>query len=88
MIIVVSSSFEVQCAGNKDPETDGGPSEQSHIAKGHQSKSTHVHRDVGCTGGVSIFLSVISKDNLTCRISCRNTENIRGRQGKMSLREG
>lgn len=34
MIIVVSPSFEDHCAGNKDPETDGGPSEQTHNWKG------------------------------------------------------
>lgn len=33
MIIVVSPSFEDHCAGNKDPETDGGPSEQTHKPK-------------------------------------------------------
>lgn len=33
MIIVVSPSFEDHCAGNKDAETDGGPSEQTHKPK-------------------------------------------------------
>lgn len=38
MIIVVSPSFEDHCAGNKDPETDGGPSEQTHKPKGPSIK--------------------------------------------------
>lgn len=38
MIIVVSPSFEDHCAGNKDPETDGGPSEQTHNWKGPSIK--------------------------------------------------
>ena len=38
MIIVVSQSFEDHCAGNKDPETDGGPSEQTHKPKGPSIK--------------------------------------------------
>lgn len=38
MIIVVLPSFEDHCAGNKDPETDGGPSEQTHKPKGPSIK--------------------------------------------------
>lgn len=38
MIIGVSPSFEDHCAGNKDPETDGDPSEQTHNWKGPSIK--------------------------------------------------
>lgn len=61
MIIVVSPSFEDHCAGNKDPETDGGPSEQTHKPKGPSIKVFAFFMGMGWDVSVSISLSVIGK---------------------------